>query len=135
MPTDSQSCPYPEQMCSQSKQSTNLFMRFLCLYTIPITAVSNVLLGSLLSSLKFLIKSFQSGLHSLTKNVVPGPAVVAWWLSLVHSALAACVQFPGADKHHSSVSGQVVAVAHTQKEEGWQQILAQGETASAKISK
>ena len=35
--------------------------------------------------------------------------------------------------HHSSVSDHAVAVAHKQKEEDWQQMLAQGESFSAKI--
>ena len=45
------------------------------------------------------------------------PAPVAWWLSLAHSTLVAGIWFPGADLHHSSVSGHAVAVAHIQKEE------------------
>ena len=47
------------------------------------------------------------------------------WLGLARSALAAWVQFPGVDPHHSSVSGHAVAVAHIQKEEDCQWMLAQ----------
>ena len=45
---------------------------------------------------------------------------------------AAGVWFPGLDLHHSSVRGHAVVVAHIQKEEDWQQMLAQGESSSAK---
>ena len=44
---------------------------------------------------------------------------------------AARLQFSGTDLHHSSVSGRAVVVARTQNEEGWQQMLAQGESSSA----
>ena len=37
---------------------------------------------------------------------------------------------PGADLQHSSVSGRAVVVAHIQKEEGWQHMLAQGKSSS-----
>ena len=63
------------------------------------------------------------------------PAWVAQWLRLTRSASAAWVQFPGADLHHSSVSGHAVAATHIQKEEDWQEILAQGESSSAKSKK
>ena len=67
---------------------------------------------------------------------VAGPAPVAWWLSLVHSAASvARVQFPGRDLHHSSVSGHAVATAHIQKEEYWQQMLAEGDFSSSAKSK
>ena len=57
---------------------------------------------------------------------------MAWWLSSARSASVAQVQFPGADLHHLSVSGHAVAVAHVQKEEDWQQMLAQCKSSSAK---
>ena len=48
---------------------------------------------------------------------------------MLHFALQ--VRFLGADLHHSSVSGHAL-VAHIQKEEDWQWILAQRESSSAK---
>ena len=43
------------------------------------------------------------------------------------------VQFPGMEPHHSSVSGHALAEVHTEKkEEDRQQMLAQGESSSAK---
>ena len=51
------------------------------------------------------------------------------WLSLAHSAL---VPIPGTKQHHSSVRGHAVVTADAQKEEDWQQTLAQGESSSAK---
>ena len=39
------------------------------------------------------------------------------------------------DLHHSSVSGHTVVAAHIQKEEDWQQMLAQGKSSSAKNKK
>ena len=48
------------------------------------------------------------------------------------SALAAWVQFPGTDLHNPSVGGHAVTTAHIQKEEDGQQMLAQGESSSAK---
>ena len=53
----------------------------------------------------------------------------------MYSTSAARVQFPGMDLQHSSVSGHAVAVAHIQKEEEWQQMLAQGKSSSAKNKK
>ena len=37
--------------------------------------------------------------------------------------------------HHSSVSGHAVAAAHIGKEEGWQQVIAQRESSTAKNPK
>ena len=54
-----------------------------------------------------------------------GPALVAWWLSQRALLRQPWVQFPGADIHHSSVSGPAVAAAHIQKEEDWQQMFDQ----------
>ena len=42
------------------------------------------------------------------------------------------VQFPGANLHRLSVSGHVVVAAHIQREEDWQQMLAQGKSSSEK---
>ena len=42
---------------------------------------------------------------------------------------------PGVDLHHLSVSGHAVAAAHIQKEEDWQQMLAEGKSSSAKKKK
>ena len=47
-------------------------------------------------------------------------------------ALAAWISFLDADLHHSSVRGHAVVVPYIQKEEGWQQMLAQGKTSSGK---
>ena len=60
-----------------------------------------------------------------------GPSLVAWWLSSAYSISASWIQFLGVDLHRSSVSGHAVVVAHKQKEEDWQQILAQGKSSSA----
>ena len=60
---------------------------------------------------------------------------MALWLSLACSALVAWVLCLGADLHHSSVSGHAVVAAHIQKEEDWQQMLAQNESSSAKEKK
>ena len=47
-------------------------------------------------------------------------------------ASAAWVQVLGVDLHHLSLSGHAVVAAHIQKEEDWQQMLAQGESSTAK---
>ena len=59
-----------------------------------------------------------------------GPALVAQWLSSACSALAAQGSVLDPDLNHLSVSGYAV-VAHIQKAEDWQQMLAQGESSSA----
>ena len=61
-----------------------------------------------------------------------GPAPVAWWLSSAHFVSVAWVWFPGMDLSRSSVSGHAVVAAQIQKEEDWQQMLAQGKSSSAK---
>ena len=43
--------------------------------------------------------------------------------------------FPGAGLHHLSVSGPAAEAAHIKKEGDWQQMLAQGESSSAKSKK
>ena len=53
----------------------------------------------------------------------------------MRSTAAARVRFPGTELHHWSVSGHAVVVAHIQKEEYWQWMLAQGEFPSAKNKK
>ena len=42
---------------------------------------------------------------------------------------------PGVDLHHSSVCGHAVEMAYIPKQEDWQQLLAQGESSSAKKKK
>ena len=69
----------------------------------------------------------------INKRLRIGP-LVAYWLSSTHSASVACVQFPSADLHHSSLSGHAVVVPHIQKEEDWLWMLAQGKSSSAKIT-
>ena len=56
------------------------------------------------------------------------------WTSLAGLAVTFSVlclgglsSFPGVDRHHLSVGGHTVGVAHIQKEEDWQQMVAQGE--------
>ena len=68
----------------------------------------------------------------MIKKAEKGPALVAYWLSSAHSALAAQAQFQGENPHHSSLSGRAVVAAHVQKEEDWQRMLAQGKYTSAK---
>ena len=51
------------------------------------------------------------------------------------STSEAHVWIPGADLHHSSVSGHVLEAPHIQKEEDWQQMLARGESSSGKKKK
>ena len=56
------------------------------------------------------------GLHNhlnISGRASPDGLVV----SLAHSALAAWGRFPGAELHHSSVSGHAVVVAHTEEAE------------------
>ena len=60
----------------------------------------------------------------LLKMLALGPALVGYWLSSARSASVARVQFPGADLHHSSVSGHAVVAAHIQKKEDRQWKLA-----------
>ena len=56
-------------------------------------------------------------------------------MSLACSDAVAWGLFLDADLHHSSVGGHAVATAHAQKEEDWQQMLAQGDSSSAKKKK
>ena len=62
--------------------------------------------------------------------------LVAKFSTLCFSGLGSVL---GADLHHLSVSGHVVAATHIQKEkkkeEDWQQMLAQGKSSSAKEKK
>ena len=58
---------------------------------------------------------------------------MAWWLSLVHYALEAWVQFLGTDLHAVCQwpccgSGSHTKKKKTKKEEDWQQMLPQGES-------
>ena len=48
---------------------------------------------------------------------INGAGPMAQWLSLVCSASAAWVRFPGMDLYRSSISGHAVMGAHKQKEE------------------
>lgn len=41
-----------------------------------------------------------------------GPAPMAQWLSVVHSASVAQVWFPAPDLHHSPISGHAMMAAH-----------------------
>ena len=54
---------------------------------------------------------------------------------MAHFASVAWVQFLGVDLHPLSVSDCAVVAAHIQKEEDWQQKLAQRESSSAKKKK
>ena len=67
----------------------------------------------------------------LAKKAGPGGLVVKFGTF----CLAAWVPFLGLDTRHSSVSGRVLVVAHIQKEEDWQQMLAWGYSSSAKTNK
>ena len=60
---------------------------------------------------------------------------MAEWLSSACSTSAAWVRFLGMDLHHSSVSGQALEATHVQKEEDWQQMLAQNESSSEEKKK
>ena len=62
-----------------------------------------------------------------------GPALVASWLSMVCATSAArLIQLLGIDLQHPPVSSHAVTAAHIQKEEDWQQMIAQGKPFSAK---
>ena len=74
-------------------------------------------------------------LQTLLKKATRGQAPGVLWLSLACSALAAQVQFPAVDLHHSSVSGHAVVAAHIWKEENWWWMLTQGKSSSAKNKK